>query len=58
MGLDLRKDVTTFGRKEDCDVNLNNIVNTHCQSTAYSNLHFRIKRVCSYSILHSFYMNL
>ena len=42
--IDLKKDITTFGRRADCDVNLN-VDSNLCLATAYSNVHFSIKRV-------------
>ena len=41
----LKKDVHSFGRRADCDVSLATIENSLCAVSAYSNLHFTIKRV-------------
>ncbi len=46
--VDLKKDSTTFGRRSDCDVSLANIESSLCAVSAYSNLHFTIKRVSSF----------
>lgn len=40
----LKKDVHSFGRRADCDVSLATIENSLCAVSAYSNLHFTIKR--------------
>lgn len=42
--IDLKDDMITFGRKNDCNVVLNTDSDT-CVATAYSGVHFKIKRV-------------
>lgn len=42
--IDLKKEITTFGRKLGCDVNLSDVKTKWCDSAAYSNVHFTIKR--------------
>ncbi len=49
--LELKKDSTSFGRREDCDVNLGKVETTLCSPTAYSGLHFIIRRVNVISFL-------
>lgn len=44
MRQDLKTELITFGRKQDCDVVLTTD-SLFCAATAYSNVHFKIKRV-------------
>lgn len=42
--IDLKKDSIKFGRRADCDVNFENVKTAYCAASAYSNLHFTIRR--------------
>jgi hypothetical protein len=42
---ELSKEETAFGRKTDCDVNLSEAQSELVVSSAYSNVHFIIKKV-------------
>lgn len=44
--VNLNKDVLTFGRRLECDVQLTSDSDV-CSASAYSGIQFKIKRVCS-----------